>query len=772
MPATRPTHTNPTKASRIARAPYNFVPLPERIVTVSRRELPRHDRYEPGTYTGWFDCELETCSPTYTRGMMTPEQFEKYNPETESELSDEEQAKLKASRAAFYSASEEKVGGRAVPMIPGSSLRGLIRSLVEIAGYGKMQWLNNGTKVTFRAVAASREDPLAEPYRSLIGPFSRNVLAGYLRKTQGGGWEIEPALKPKMLDWPERAAYLRVKDSGIRKGTIKDFVGFNHPDYCPEWYPVSFSIFKGDGPRGPYVKVQEIGNEDAGYPHRGALVCTGNMIESLPSDRTSERRKEKIDSPRRNHSLILARDSKAKPVPIDEELLNSYLESLTPFQREELWKPGGLEDGAPVFYVLLRGKVLWFGHTPNFRVPALNRKGNLANPVDFVPEEIQRSNKPDLAEAIFGWIDEGRAESTPEADDRTTRSRAGRVSFADAVWIPEDRDIWYSSGAIAPSVLGRPKITTFQHYLVQDRSKGHDPDFRQNLAHYGSDPSTTQIRGHKLYWHKGNGPVPEATADQKETQLTRIIPLKPGVRFTFRVHFENLRNYELGAVAWALQPAAESNRAYRHKLGMGKPLGMGSVRISANLTLTERLDNQRGRYARFIADGRFATGENAGDKRPFIADFEERILSEVGPNGLRLTDLPRVRLLLAMLQWRESRDEWLNMTRYLRIDHPQYGNEYKDRPVLPTPLVLGQEADGQETEEDRLGIIVYIPPGRSFGYIKPDVPKPGEDPNGIFFRFKDLAPHFASREDVRVRFRVRNSESGPEAHDVRPERTP
>jgi CRISPR-associated protein (TIGR03986 family) len=702
-PGRRPVHSNPTSRNRTARAPYNFIPLPEKIVTVDQEDLPDHDRYAENTCTGWFDCELTTCSPAYVRGMMTFEQHEKYNPAEEKRLPPEELMRLKEERAPFYSAKPIKEGeSRAEPMIPGSSLRGLIRSLIEIAGYGKMRWVNNTPKVTFRAVAAAREDPLSGPYKDLIGSFGKNVKAGYLKKA-GDGWQIQPALNPKSLGLAERGAYLKVKEARIPNGAIKDFVGFNDSNYWPEYYFVSFNASTKRGKQGPYTSIDQIGDEDR-YRYQGTLVCTGSMLEIA---------KPGLKSPRRNHHLILMPDEKAKSLPLSPELLEDfrdsqtdfqkttalkirtevmedYLDSLTGFQEDELWQPGGLEDGAPVFYLEKNGEVKWFGHTPNFRVPARNQEDRAATPLDFLPKDLRKNEQPDLAEAIFGWVEEDvqlkltegsleelREEKVPkrvldalketktqdrnekvlfsqwyrrkefvallkekigaehaarfaekicesaEKDDLTGQ-RASRVFFSDARFIEaKDGKIWYGNKPLIPSTLGSPKITTFQHYLVQDKSQQHDPDFRQTLAHYGSQ-SETEIRGHKLYWHKGDNPPDlEATDKQKEKhkQITYIDPIRPGVRFRFRVHFENLRDYELGALAWALQLPDEDGKLYRHKLGMGKPLGMGAVAITASLQLTERIDKEKGRYARMFSDGGLTTGAAQTERKKIRLGF-------------------------------------------------------------------------------------------------------------------------------------------------------
>ena len=51
--------------------------------------------------------------------------------------------------------------------------------------------------------------------------------------------------------------------------------------------------------------------------------------------------------------------------------------------------------------------------------------------------------------------------------------------------------------------------------------------------------------------------------------------MRPNLVFYFHIDFENLGQRELGLMCYAIRPTAHS----RHKIGMGKPLGLGKVRI-------------------------------------------------------------------------------------------------------------------------------------------------------------------------------------------------
>jgi CRISPR-associated protein (TIGR03986 family) len=670
-------HTNPTKPrfdkkNRVdtwAMAPYNFVPLPEKMVTA--QPPLGHDRYhpEPVGFTGWIECDLETCSPTYIRGMLTEKQFAEFGEAGSDKLTEEQKKEM----ANFFGLEQD------VPLIPGSSLRGMIRQLVEIVGHGRMRYVSPTPTFTFRAVAAQADDPLRDPYREVVGAFARNVRAGILQK-HGDEWRIQPSSLPSSLNLSEKGAFLKIKERDIPAKTIPGLYRLTSPDYRPLWHYVSFDVENRRGKQGSYAAVTRIGSREANYPYKGILVCSGNMMET--GNKTN----------RKNHALILTQDSRARAVQIDPQAVQDYRDGLTLFQEElDAWGGKGwgcLKDGAPVFYVAEGNVVRYFGHSPNFRIPArLNLPGETraANPRDFVPAHLRENSDPDLTDAIFGWVEEKEKGKVigPE------KQRAGRVFFSDAHFESAASGVWFKEEPIIPHVLSSPKATTFQHYLVQDGragQNGHHPDNKVTLAHYGTSPGESQIRGYKLYWHKGEEPDIEASAAERQhpRQLTRIKPLQIGVRFRFKVHFENLRSEELGLLWWALALPGEPGKQYRHKLGMGKSLGMGAVAITPRLLVTDRT----ARYETLFAAESWQEAAQPADAQPYLEALNHYLLQEqgLGARLQNLTELERIQMLLTMLEWRESTAEWLAQTRYMEIEHGlKKVNEYKERPVLPDP---------------------------------------------------------------------------------------
>jgi len=135
----------------------------------------------------------------------------------------------------------------------------------------------------------------------------------------------------------------------------------------------------------------------------------------------------------------------------------------------------------------------------------------------------------------------------------------GRVSFGLA-WPESDKPEWYISGDDAQK--GGP--LTFP-LLERPRPTWSMPNKK------------SEIPGRKFYVHH-----PESVNKIKAEPVTpnennrTVEPLANGNEFTFEVRFNNLRDWELGLL-YSLE--LEGNMA--HKLGMGKALGMGSVRIKA-----------------------------------------------------------------------------------------------------------------------------------------------------------------------------------------------
>ncbi len=658
-----PKHVNPGPV-RTASAPYNFVPLPEKVVSVVNKacDLPDHDKYEQGRHTGYFEVALTTRSPLYIRCPFILDEFlrqeMKSKAEEEKNLPFREQ--VKNNPHFFYTEDPSK------PVVPGSSLRGMLRSLLEIVSYGKLHKVTNKQLLT------------------------NNVEAGFLVR-ENKGYVIKVCQSARIQ----------------RDKLVDNFYTGSGPNMVPRWEgkpPVQWARV--------WVKLTRDGGRvtELSYAHRhkykeGILVITGNMqnkekefVFLLPTQNS-----EKIEVPedliKRFHDDDQITQWQKMAFPKDKPKQDCR-------DRHGMLRKNPVNPGDPVFFLREKGKLTFLGRAHMFRLPYEK------SPLDFIPLELRRPEDIDYAEALFGFVrkeqeiralqESGILDYEPKQGDKW-RAYAGRVFVTDAYLEEGQTGIWWSTDPIVPKILATPKPTAFQHYLVQTDSQ------KDKLKHYGSKtPDETVIRGHKRYWLQGERKLDDIKEDEskvsdKSTQHTQFRPVKPGVKFRFRIYFENLSERELGALCWILHPPGDPQKEYCHQLGMGKPLGMGAIKLDAHLYLTDRHQ----RYTTLFKGNSWQTGVSTEGESPTDCSvlesrtkaFEAHILEELGlKQGCNyLREVQRIAILLKMMEWpgyppvpgldnRYLEKEGRPNTRYMSI---QPNNEFKDRPVLPDPSAFG-----------------------------------------------------------------------------------
>ena len=393
---------------------------------------------------------------------------------------------------------------------------------------------------------------------------------------------------------------------------------------------------------------------------------------------------------KKNDWLISFPLANAKPIPVPEQKIKDYKNDANRTEKADLLKElKEHPEGVPCFYVRASGTVACFGHTPMFRLAYEKTIG------EHISQKAEDSTITDMAQSIFG----------------NEKTFAGRVFFENGLLEPGQTDVFME--VEIPKILSSPKPTTFQHYLVQTQ------DECRNLDHWNG---STAIRGNKLYWHQSgeswqetqmtfdrsnfhemcsgmssqnfeivrdekgkvtieikslSGELKKKVLDSigtRETQHTKIRPVRPKVTFRARIRFENLTDEELGALLFALQLP----EGCCHKLGMAKPLGLGTVRITPKLFLSDRKARYSDLFAEWVTPPANAEEKIAGLKEK----FEAYILSKIEKTG-KLWETERLKELRKMLDVQAGKKlEREDKTRYMQIE-PK--NQFKDRPVLPKP---------------------------------------------------------------------------------------
>jgi CRISPR-associated protein (TIGR03986 family) len=574
-----------------ARAPYNFVPLNEKVIPADVEEK---------NLSGFVDLTITAKSDLFIRGK----------------------------REKFFKAGEKEA-------LPGSSVRGMIRTLVEIATCSKMEMMDGNRNLFFRNIQDNN-------YKNI---FIEQLNNGIVRMRSKPGWILKRGGK-----------YILQKASKVYKVDIRSLeeIGLANRGtkylFSDIWFdPNSVTLYheKQIGNRTfrlEYNKIRRISRSPIDGFSKGTLLQTG-------------------DIPRKHFQWIIGEALNDESADITN-LMATYAKDENRDEGADLikiLKKKGDNVAIPCFYIEEHGQPVAIGHTGLFRYPY---KYKIQDAVK------QKAGGPgrDMASEMFGY-----------AEDKA--QKAGRIFF-------EDCPICDSKGTELKffKILSSPKPTSFQLYLEQNGA-GNEK------IHWGSD--IARIRGNKMYWHsKKDYTNPDAVGKNEEELLKRIFSgnemytagnvVKAGSIFKGRIRFEGLSKAELGALLFVL----ELPKGCAHKIGMGKPLGLGSVEIACSLNLK----NLQERYKSVFGGMEWWNdGLNSAETGPYNVAFQNYMREHLGADaGADYWQNERMKELKCLLTLNHQFDgvTWENRVRYMEIQRPNIGNEYRrdgQRLVLPKP---------------------------------------------------------------------------------------
>ena len=535
-----------------ARAPYNFVSLNKEAV--SANGSTNHSKYS--SLGGYIELQIEALTPLL----------------------------VKNDDGQFFRVND-------TPFIPGSTCRGLIRSLVEIASYSCMNFFED--RQLYR--------------RSSLTKDGNQIEAGFLVFSDG---------KFKI----HKSQCRQEKRSNIRHSHVYEF----------EETKCAFST----GKFANRLTVWKFSNRES-----DSFDVLPKVIESYNSDDT-----------RAEGVIDIFKSAKKGGI---------YNKNGNLIRGNQNVRPTA-STGIPVFYRKNRaGEIISIGHAKYHRIPYTN---------SISDHIIQNLVEIDFGDSIFG-----------------TDKIAGKVYFEDLM--PMGPKIQYElEKEMHPKILSSPKPTTYQHYLEQPNGI----QTNQNRQHDWSTQDA-RIRGYKQYWHRKTSSSARDSDTWIETpgQISNshpnpINPISIGSSFNGRIRFENLTEEELGALLFAL----DLPEGCAHKLGMGKPLGLGSVKITPTLT---RIDRQKRYSSIFDGNTGWESGESKEENLKQFKDAFARYIGEKLPNpNIVDTDsywtrderMQELRHMLTLEHDMGNGDVgWNARTRYMEIDR----KEYRGRPVLPKP---------------------------------------------------------------------------------------
>lgn len=199
-------------------------------------------------------------------------------------------------------------------------------------------------------------------------------------------------------------------------------------------------------------------------------------------------------------------------------------------------------------------------------------------PYDVGRTATQASESLDASESVFGVVS---ASGSPGAKGTTApdtlSAYASRLAFSFGNLTSDPANCGIGHAGVTLKILGNPKPPSPALYFRAN------PETEQAIAKEDLFPGDAQEEsdppnGRKFYLHQKSDDKPWLTRQGTDRPhlKSRVTPLSAGTTFSFTVEFDGLSLAELGHLLFALNPSD----TFCHKIGMGKPIGLGTVKLS------------------------------------------------------------------------------------------------------------------------------------------------------------------------------------------------
>ncbi len=569
-------------------APYNFVPVKDKVMEAP---VPAGlGRISDVFYSGRIHYHMESQTPIFVGGQGT----------------------------SFYHNPKGQYA------IPGSSIRGLVRSHVQLLSFSSIGADVDDYKLMYRAVAGGIQrkeyaDILGQSQKTIGGhrlSVLEKVKAGYVSCEAGeyyyykhvgdrdGRFAQEEAnYYPVSERWvlencPEKFRdilkcfqHLNTQKEKFKRSEKNGHVhyrGTENKGYAPYFRKITYSLADNN-------RVSGIANE--GLDYDGYVLSSGKMSEKkvfyvIPE--VDKDTKEKLPS----ESVLAFR--------VDYNRKKNGVSSFFDLPQEG--------EIRPAFYIEDANRArVYFGYTPRLRLMYEH------SVKEGLRQEELAKGTCDYAQAMFGYAD-------------AQGARKSRVYCTDATLKSEESAIGSKK-----VILSEPKPTSYLEYLEQEAKK---PPYTYNTE-------GMRLRGVKQYWlHESPN---EGKASDNEQIKSEICPLD-NATFAGEIRFHQLSKDELGLLLWSIRLEKDSQL----NIGKAKPYGYGRMKISDlwleledypsaysatvdafttasmqrkdDLFIQEAIDTYQQRLARWLSpsEQEVMTKESAKDmvmKEPTIRDF-------------------------------------------------------------------------------------------------------------------------------------------------------
>ena len=489
------------------KAPYRFVPLSSFVLLPDWAEQVSHDVPFKDGVCGELTIALKNNTLLCVGGNQTP-------------------ASGQSPSEVHFSRSPD-----GEPAIPGSSLKGMLRNVLEIASFGRFGQVED-QKLGVRDIS-----PAGKFYKDVM---IKDVKAGWLEFADGV-WSIRPCEFSRIhsdrlveVVGCEKNSWEDCETAVERYNLIFEAKGFHNPEFAFNHEPIGLK--KG-------FSIAE--------PNRNG-ICQGRLVV------TGQPGNKKFDF------VFHAVSSSQITVPSD--VMSGFFQihengAEWQFWQEQLQSNVGLPLGIPVFFHKKQDTVSSLGLAMMYKLPY---KHSLHDAIGHTQPAHLNESLVDLCDLVFGYL----------GDDERDGLR-GRVNIGMALMPKPAVFSWTQA-----TVLNSPKPTFYPAYIRQTGNS-----FRQLM-----EPQA-ELAGWKRYPVKKERILPPPDKSKPTVQV-KLEVLPSGSEFTFPIRVHNLRPVELGALLWTLDFGGDAS--LRHSLGTGKPYGLGQVALSVRQCRLRHNDGRKG----------------------------------------------------------------------------------------------------------------------------------------------------------------------------------
>jgi len=567
-PQTHP-QTNRTAGQNFQPAfhnPYNFVPAPPRDQVASElSDQPPVGQHvlHADRYTGSIRVKMTVKTP-----LLIPD------------------AAKAIEEASEHKSFPMRIDANGQPLVPPTSIKGMLRAAYEAVTNSRM------------AVFPGHDDRLADrmPARDGLSLVPARVIdfkGNQQIELLPGNSGISAAGKPTQGD-PMYAAWLpryRQSDGTIAPYAIRypnhDLP--KHGDHVEVW----LELWERTGPHPfDYWKVRKgvrSGESLGAQPPQGQPRGAHRPVANVPMISLNGHvciTNRNID---RKHDERVFFTNRNEPVlrPVTAELRQQWCELIANYQsiHEEECRTG--MTGPPALNSSVWSRQVVGGHKERqlstgtlcfaaFRdgqVTALypvmiSRRLFESSPLSLLPKSLLPAvSLPELspADRVFGWVNQ-----------QGKGACKGNLRIGPVKCDTKDAIRNFGSPGKPLAILGQPQPQQARFYVANSPEGQSQPNGRtKDKVGYTTGKG---LRGRKVYPHHHMFDEQEyrRTGDVRDNQNRSIQGwVEPNAKFTFDIHVTNLSRVELGALIWLL--SLRENQF--HRLGGGKPLGFGSVKL-------------------------------------------------------------------------------------------------------------------------------------------------------------------------------------------------